>query len=197
MDRSSNSWSFYADFPTNVTLLFTDHHFEYLDGRRADASNGVYDHHLYHVDFWKKSAPLLTCPGDYGALFPHLYVPGIMTDSSEDKTTQYFTTADGKFDSGFYIGPEDKILHGAEVLNYNNEAKSVYVVSELEYLEGKPKGFMETMFQPMTAAGCDWNNALSLGGLIYAPKGRTKFSIKSPEQISTRDGYIVHISKFH
>jgi hypothetical protein len=55
-----------------------------------------------------------------------------------DDTTgsTFFTTRDGSYQSGFMVGPEDKILNQMDLVNYNVESRSVYVVYEVEYVEG-------------------------------------------------------------
>jgi hypothetical protein len=45
-------------FPSDITILFSNHYLEYEDGTRANATNGVYSHHTFYMDLtrgWKSA----------------------------------------------------------------------------------------------------------------------------------------------
>jgi hypothetical protein len=61
----------------------------------------------------------------------------------------------------------------------------------LEFVEGKPAGWLETSVQHMTVGQCDGLAALT-GAMAKAPPGQTKWEMKGVEPIGViRDGYIV------
>jgi hypothetical protein len=47
-----------------------------------------------------------------------------------------FTSADGKYNSGFHVGTADKFLLNADLVNYNNVTKEVYLTFDIEYIDG-------------------------------------------------------------
>jgi hypothetical protein len=51
--------------------------------------------------------------------------------------TTLYTSQDGKYNSGYFVGKNDKFLHWVDLVNYRSEAREVYVSYEIEYLEGK------------------------------------------------------------
>jgi hypothetical protein len=51
-------------------------------------------------------------------------------------STIMFTSADGKYNSGFHVGTADKFLLNADLVNYNNVTKDVYLIFDIEYIDG-------------------------------------------------------------
>jgi hypothetical protein len=56
---------------------------------------------------------------------------------SVDEFKQLFTTPDGKFDSGFYLHPNDKMLMAAELVSYRHEPQPIYIQVDFEWIPGK------------------------------------------------------------
>ena len=56
---------------------------------------------------------------------------------SVDEFKQLFTTADGKFDSGFYLHPKDEMLMAAELVNYRKEDVPIFIQVDFEWVPGK------------------------------------------------------------
>jgi hypothetical protein len=106
--------------------------------------------------------------------------------SSEDKGGAFFSTKDGMFDSGYYVGPKDRIMMNGDIVNYTNETKEVYALIDLQYIEGKPKGFMESVTQLWSVGQCDGQI-----GFVRPPPGQKKFSIKSRSMKVVQDGYFL------
>jgi hypothetical protein len=76
-------------------------------------------------------------------------------------------------------------------VNYRLEPVRVYNVNELEYIEGKPEGFLETTVQHFTVGQCDGFSGL-IGAITKAPPGQKKWEIKGKEpMVVVKDGYIV------
>jgi hypothetical protein len=48
-----------VDFPSDITILFSNHYLEYEDGTRANATNGVYSHRkaAFFLSFAKTNIP--------------------------------------------------------------------------------------------------------------------------------------------
>jgi hypothetical protein len=111
---------------------------------------------------------------------------------SEDKGDVVYSTPDGMFDSGFYVGKKDIIRFGGDVVNYNNEERTVFSVTEFDYIEGRPDGFLETSSQTVAVGMC--NNWTDLQGLFSGGKIK-KFAIHGKPLTMLTDGYLVSQSE--
>jgi hypothetical protein len=63
-----------------------------------------------------------------------------------------YTATNGTFNSGFYIGPNDQFLINSDLVNYNAEAKDVYVTMDIEYVPGKVG--LEAFPNLLSVVGC-------------------------------------------
>jgi hypothetical protein len=54
-----------------------------------------------------------------------------------DEFTDYYTTPDGKFPSGYYIPTGIKATMSGEIINYLKEPQQVYIQFDMEYLPGR------------------------------------------------------------
>jgi hypothetical protein len=73
-----------------------------------------------------------------------------------------------------------------DVVNYRNDTKEVYAVVDLQYVEGKPQGFMESVTQLWNVGICDGQT-----GFVRPPPEETKFSLKSQSFKIVKDGYFL------
>jgi hypothetical protein len=71
---------------------------------------------------------------------------------------QYYTTPDGKFKSGYFVD-NNKFMMQAEMINYRPEEQTVYILADLEYVDGHVGGdatqgvLAATGKRPMPRAG--------------------------------------------
>jgi hypothetical protein len=89
------------------------------------------------------------------------------------------------------IGPKDSITFGGDVVNYNLDERSVFSVTEFDYIKGKQPGFLDTSAQNLPANLC--NGIMELATGFSPPKGQKKFSIQGKPMTVAKDGYIVAI----
>jgi hypothetical protein len=68
-----------------------------------------------------------------------------------DEFKQWFTTPDGKFDSGFYLAKDDLMLLQAELVNYRKEEQKVFLQIDVEYVDGKSPKSAATTFATATS----------------------------------------------
>jgi hypothetical protein len=131
------------------------------NGTRADIGGGVYLHHSVAIDISKSIGGFVSaCPLGENAMINDLLKKGgaggintfiggavvsalskqllciYLLDLLQDEFTQFYTTPDGKFNSGYYIKDNDFALQ-AEIINYRSTEQSVYIQTDLEYLPGK------------------------------------------------------------
>jgi len=106
--------------------------------------------------------------------------------ATEEKAFSIFNTPDYKFDGGYYLSPEDKVMVTSELVNYSNNTYTIHSVSEVEYVPGKPEGYMDVVTEVLQVNDCD-------GGAIglYAPEGKKQFSFNSKNMTAIVDGYIL------
>jgi len=109
-----------------------------------------------------------------------------LTGAGEVSSAGLFSTPDGSFPSGYYLGKDDKIMLMTEVINYSNATKNVYVVTEFDYIEGKPAGYLDSGVVMFSVNQCDTGNPI-----LKAPAGKKKFSLKGTAATAVLDGYIL------
>lgn len=179
-----------GDICQDCTVLAVKIDVVFENGTRADVSSGVYLHHVLSVniapDRQLKSNMISGfssfCGGSAveGAVTSLTDMLGVVTNSFQqavfgfgavDEFTQWFTTPDGKFNSGFYLGKKDKMLMQAEIVNYRSEPQKVFLQFDVEYLPGKVGSEAVTAFTSTTA--CDepvsWSGAGTRGTHVGTP----------------------------
>lgn len=126
------------------------------NGTRADIASGVYLHHIVTLNMAtrKTKANLLDMPfgfcagsdtamkvaGAFGkvtSLFRQNTNTAIFGFAAVDEFKQLFTSADGKFDSGYYLGQDDKMLLQGEIINYLPTPQKVFLQMDLEFMPGR------------------------------------------------------------
>jgi hypothetical protein len=152
---------------------------EHADGSLASVSTGVYNHHVTILNLGK-TQHMLVCPGANVPRVPSS--PALFLGAASDDTAQLFTTADGAIKTGYYISPTDNFALMAEVMNYRPQKQDIYIVAELEWIQGKPDGYLDTMTLPISVGEC--NKAE-----FMIPQDR--YSKSSRDWIVPADGYII------
>jgi hypothetical protein len=119
---------------------------EYEDGTSANVRNGVYNHHVIVVNTNKPST--VRQRTDVPAVSMSEFFVAV-NEKSGIGYTDLYTTPDGKFNSGYYVGPNDKISMSVEMMNCRTHRQTVYVAAEAEYILGTVPGFLDiTAFVP-------------------------------------------------
>jgi hypothetical protein len=127
---------------------------EHPDGSLANLSTGVYNHHVVVLNMGK-TQHMMVCPGSTSPRVPPS--PALFLGGASDDTVTLFTAADGNFKTGYYIKPTDTLVMVLEIMNYSPQKQDVYVVADVEWIEGKPEGYMDTITLPISVGDC--NNA--------------------------------------
>ncbi|KAE9967906.1 hypothetical protein EG328_007910 [Venturia inaequalis] len=184
-DPGGTAWNYIGgDLPKDITLLSANVSVVYADGSLIGTSNGLYNHHLLVVDLSKKPPTIATCPSGRGAEPPGL---SMWAGSSEDKGGSMFTTDDGKFNSGYYVGKDDKVTMAGDIVNFTNEKKIVYTMIDIQYVEGKPEGHQEAVTQLWNVGQCEGEG--KVGFDIPKPRpDQKKFALRSQNMTMVQDG---------
>jgi hypothetical protein len=189
MDPAGTAWNYLADgFPRDITVLKTNVTVVYADGSKADVNNGIYDHHTYMSNMDKSIPAWFNC-GSRRSPFNSLSPGSLFIGGSEDKYGGYFTTPDGVVNSGYYIGQKDKLILNGDVINYDDDTKTVYTLNEIEYIPGKVAGMSEASMYVMVPGQCDGQFGLIL------PSSRETFTVKGRALNVTNDVTILAFRK--
>jgi hypothetical protein len=70
-----------------------------------------------------------------------------------DEFTTWYTTPDGKMDSGYYISANTTLAVQAEVVNYYTKPQKIYLTMDMEYLPGKVG--RDSMSTLVSVTGCN------------------------------------------
>jgi hypothetical protein len=192
MDPAGTGWAHSApDFPRDITLLRGNSTIVYEDGTHAVIGNGLYNHHLVTISPGHKGVGAVGCGTKTRSIFADAgnYMGAIFLGGSEDRGDGHYTTERGTFKSGYYIGPNDKVVTSGDVVNYTNDTKTIYVIHDIEYIPGKPKDFLDASTQVLSVGMCDGKMG------IFQPNSATKrFSLADEKgETVSRDGYVFNI----
>jgi hypothetical protein len=122
-------------------------------------------------------------------MFTSLSPGSLFVGGSEDRYGGYFTTPDGSFNSGYYIGQKDKLVLNGDLVNNSDETKTVYTLNEIEYIPGKVNGMSEASMYVMVPGQCDGQF-----GVIF-PSTQKAFTVKGRALNVTKDVTILAFSK--
>ena len=154
----------------------------------ADIADGIYNHHNV---FFEANDPGTAwgCEGGKGQ--KQLPISVLAAGATEDGILRYLSESN-EVKAGFYLRKDRKILAMIDVVNYNNEERQVYTVTEFEYLEGKPQGYLRASQQRVDPGICGGED----GGAIRPPHGQSKFQVKSQGIVAAADGWVLNARKF-
>jgi len=159
----------------------------HADGTRAQISTSVYNHHIIIAAAGKPSVPLTSCKA-LGALNSlgdgTIPLTTFLSADNAEATDTVFTTADGKFNSGFYVSPSTRMMLTGMLVNYNPEPMDVYVNLEIEYVPGKPPQLADASNALISVGGCK--------GVNFTPKPNSQETLKSEAYNMPQDGYIIN-----
>jgi hypothetical protein len=132
MDPNSETFNNIAvGLPQDATILFQNTTLQYENGDVAAQANGVYNHHVAFVNLNKFAPSFSSCPAGSSSN-PLTKTPSTIMGASEEIGSSAYSTPDGKFNSGYYLGKNDKVIMSGEVVNYTNDTKTIYSVSDIE-----------------------------------------------------------------
>jgi len=188
---SGYSYSVGSDFPRDVTVLQSQSLLVNETFQEATIDDGLYNHHTTFFDMSKFPDTWLAC-GDT----PHKAIPvTVLMGGATGAGDVLYTSANGEHKSGFYVGKDEKLNIAVDVVNYNDREREVYTISELEYLPGRPPGYVHTQSHVLPLGMCDGSGGLG-ATQIRPPPGQRKFTLSGKKEITVaKDGYMVQTCK--
>jgi hypothetical protein len=182
------------DFPRDIMLLEGTAFLFNETFDKAIVEDGIYNHHIVFTDVSRGVDSWLGCNGKPATAMPMSIIIGA---GSEDIPTK-ISTKSNEIKSGFYIGKNDKITFGMDIVNYHNRERSLYIAVEMEYLPGKPEGYTHAQSHVITMGQCDGINAYPGAMNIHPPKDQKKFTLTGKNDIEIqKDGYMLATCKFY
>lgn len=129
------------------------------------AEDGVYIHHVITQDLSKPQIqPVTICdnnlttenrPNKILNRFRTMAGSGFVGQGDDNGDSPIlFTTKDGKFNSGFHTGMNDKYVLYLDMVNYTNHTKKVYFAMDIEYIDGHEGG--EAISTLISVTGCNF-----------------------------------------
>jgi hypothetical protein len=181
----------------NCTILAARSAFAFEDGSDAGPAQGLYIHHVVSRDISKKpTLPLSKCGRGQTGNSPLGNLGSEFVVHGEDGAagTILFTSKDGKYRSGFFVGPSDNFMHQIDLVNYKPETRDIYVAYDIEYIDGHVGA--DASAGLLSVTGCQ-----NFQGTSNTPRKTINLSktgtavTESPEFTMLFDGHIVAGSK--
>jgi hypothetical protein len=138
-------------FCTNCMVLAGKADIHFLNGTRGTISHGVYDHHLLVLDGSKNALPWYLCPDqtDVG----NTKSAGFMITGVAE-ATNYYSAPNSTIKAGYWLGDKPKNFSlNAELINYRDTTTPVYVTTEVEYVDGWPKDYLDASMSIISITG--------------------------------------------
>jgi len=174
--------------PKGCTVLSGKIHLNYTDGTKADVSNGVYIHHVITSDKTKRPGVFTKCVnGGASSGIEDMLGEGFVGAGDDNSNAPFmYTTKDGQFQSGFYLGPKDELSAQVALVNYNKVQKQVLLAYDLEYIPGSEGIDVRTSLVSAGLCGAGGTIKTSKTGATNTTSGDMTF--KNP-------GYLISASK--
>jgi hypothetical protein len=182
-----------TDFPTDAMILYTELKVLGEDGNRIDFAKGLYNHHaVFFSSSHGLPSDLISCNGKLMVIPP---VPTFMGSAAEE-LQDYFADPKSTIDTGFYLPKGDKVVAQIDIVNYKDFDQNIWLLAEIEYLPGKPAGYLDSDKYTLSPATCDSPLGAMSGSYIKPPPGAKKFAINGTDMTLMKDGYIVFSRKY-
>ena len=133
-------------FCSNCTILAIKTDVVNEDESRMDISNGVYLHHAVSINLgWRDMSNWLPACPELGPMMKTASTPArfqtpvtMFGNTAVDEFQQWFgSPTERSTQGGMYVSPLDFILLQAEMINYTQKEKKVYINFDYEYVPGR------------------------------------------------------------
>lgn len=131
---------------------------QYVDGRSADPSSGIYIHHILSSNVKKKEVPWFSncnTPSRASGNVNGITGGGGFLSTGEDSASEkaMFIDAKGTLPTGYHIRAADYFNYWAQIVNYNKEAADLYVTFDIEWMPGTVGEDTKTIVVSATCGG--------------------------------------------
>jgi hypothetical protein len=133
-------WNTFSGFCSDCTVLHGSTYLSDADGRRLEGKDGAYLHHSLIVPTTRLERPYWTCSEDGLPGRKPITLSSFFLAGGVDAQDHFFTTMDGKYNSGYYLPKNTVYMVQAEAINFKKTPQNWYLAAEIEYVPGKPAG---------------------------------------------------------
>jgi Stress up-regulated Nod 19 len=178
-----------AGFPLDSLIVLAKTDIQYANDTIADVSTGVYNHHLGFFDLSKPQTTPYVCGSAAETVNKKGYtIPmSLFLGNAEEMGNTSYSTPDGSFNSGYYLGKKARVMITSELVNYNDQPREIFIVSDIHYVPGMPTGALDTSANIISVTQCDdFANPF-----LQPPGGKKLFSFTSKPITMTQSGYII------
>jgi hypothetical protein len=190
MDPTGTGYSNFAgpDFPKDVLIVDGTSGLLNETSQPAIVDDGIYNHHTTFMDASKRVLNWLSCNGKPVPEVPMAFFLG----SGSDDTINTYNGPNNNVKSGLYVGKNDIVLVGMDGVNYHNRERTLYMVNEIEYFPGMPKGYTHAQSHVIPMGLCNGFSNVLANWNIHPPAGQKKFVLEGKNDIEvTKDGHLV------
>jgi hypothetical protein len=185
-------------FCTDCTLLEGRSYIENDKGERQNIDTGIYLHHaiMMNVNKWANCFGMGRMCGAKAPKTPSLVILGL-SDSSDT----IYTSPDGSFKAGNYLGPNNKTFQlMSDIVNYSPQPQKLWLAVEYEYLPGQAEGYLDAELQFVSVDPCSRNSTgdgvtIDGTGQFLVPHDKA-VALKSDNFVIAKDGILVNGRKF-
>ncbi|KAF2674468.1 hypothetical protein BT63DRAFT_474211 [Microthyrium microscopicum] len=180
---------------SNCTILAGKPGLLFEDGSPAGPAQGVYIHHILSHDISKKALkPVAKCVGSTNTTQTNLLDllgAELFSQGDDNSTPFYFTSEDGAYPSGFFVGSNDSFALQADLVNYNADTRKVYVTFDIEYVDGHVgSDAVSTLLSVGGCGGIGGGNAIALNQTGPAETTGRKIPILVDGKIISAKGHM-------
>jgi hypothetical protein len=192
LDPQGTSWAnFAADFPSDITMLNAKLSINYADGTEISNANGVYNHHAFFFDTSKSMDSDLQCQGSHDKIAPLNAIASAAADSGNPAAAAMVANFTTRPIAANYIPKDHKMLLTCDLVNYNKEVKEIYMNVDLQYIDGKAPGFLESTIHLVSAGSCASKQHGTDALNVEPPKGKKQFTLEDNEIELKDDGKLL------
>jgi len=145
------------------------------DGEKVSNANGLYIHHAFFYDASKPPRSSLACPGTGANISAFNYLMAEGADTAGLKYPDNYTI--GNPIMGTWVEKGSRILINGDVVNYNPEARDVYMVADIQYVEGRRTSLLEPAMHLVTVGSCESNGGIA-DLILHPPADKKQWTIK-------------------
>jgi hypothetical protein len=188
LDPQGTAWvNILEEFPSDVTILSARTNNTFTDGSLISNGQGVYTHHTFFIDASKSLGTNMECTGT------RMPLPAINTlmGSASDSGSAEVTSTTKRPITGNYIAKGHKIIVNGDMVNYNNITKEVLMTADIQYVEGKVKGLLQTSMHFVPVGSCEFKALDSTLG--RPPKDKMQWSLKGDGMVMKSSGKMIMV----
>jgi hypothetical protein len=187
LDPQGTSYAYMVpDFPSDITVLSTQTAIVYENGESISNANGVYNHHVFVIDTSKPFHTSMECRS--GLPLPAM---NTITGMSADLGPENSMVVTKRPITGISIPKGNKVLLTVDLVNYNNVTTEVFFTTDMQYLEGKQTGLLETSTHLIPVGSCE--NKFMEAMFAKPPKDKKQWSLKGGGMIMKDNGKLAMI----